>query len=49
MFGILGRYILREVIPPFCLAQVVFTFVLMLDPLTKRAEELIGAGVDMRW
>ena len=47
MFGILGRYILREVIPPFCLAQVVFTFVLMLDPLTKRAEELIGAGVDM--
>ena len=47
MFGILGRYVLREVIPPFCLAQVVFTFLLMLDPLTKRAEELIGVGVDL--
>ena len=47
MFGILGRYVLREVIPPFCLAQVVFTFLLMLDPITKRAEELIGVGVNM--
>ena len=47
MFGIIGRYVLREVIPPFCLAQVVFTFLLMLDPITKRAEELIGVGVDM--
>ena len=47
MFGILGRYVLREVIPPFCLAQVVFTFLLMLDPITKRAEELIGVGVSM--
>ena len=47
MFGILGRYVLREVIPPFCLAQVVFTFLLMLDPITKHAEELIGVGVDL--
>ncbi len=47
MFGILGRYVLREVIPPFCLAQVVFTFLLMLDPITKRAEELIGVGVSI--
>ena len=46
MFGILGRYVLREVIPPFCLAQVVFTFLLMLDPITKHAEELIGVGVE---
>ena len=45
LFGITGRYILREVIPPFCLAQVVFTFLLMLDPITKRGEELIGVGV----
>ena len=46
MLGITGRYVLREVIPPFCLAQVVFTFLLMLDPIRKRAEELIGVGVD---
>ena len=45
MLSITSRYILREVIPPFCLAQVVFTFLLMLDPITKRAEELIGVGV----
>ena len=46
MFGITGRYVLREVIPPFCLAQVVLTFLLMLDPIGKHAEELIGVGVD---
>ena len=48
MLGITGRYVLREVIPPLCLAQVVFTFLLMLDPISKRAEELIGVGVDGR-
>ena len=46
MVGITGRYVLREVIPPFCLAQVVLTFLLMLDPIGKHAEELIGVGVD---
>ena len=46
MLGITGRYILREVIPPLCLTQVVFTFLLMLDPIRKQAERLIGVGVD---
>ena len=46
MFGMTGRYVLREVIPPLCLTQVVFTFLMMLDPINKRAEELIGVGVD---
>ena len=46
MLGITGRYVLREVIPPFCLTQVVFTFLLMLDPIRKEAERLIGVGVD---
>lgn len=45
MLRITSRYVLREVIPPFCLTQVVFTFLLMLDPISKRAEDLIGAGV----
>lgn len=48
MLGITSRYVLREVIPPFCLTQVVFTFLLMLDPISKRAEDLIGVGVDGR-
>ena len=46
MFGITSRYIVREVIPPFCLSLVVFTFLLMLDPIRRRAEELIGIGID---
>ena len=46
MLGITGRYILREVVQPFCLSQVVLTFLLMLDPITKRAEEGIGVGVN---
>ena len=45
MLGIKDRYILREVVAPFCLAQVVLVFLLMLDPLTKQGEELIGVGV----
>ena len=46
MLGITSRYVLREVLPPVCLAQVVFTFLLMLDPVRRYAEELIGVGVD---
>ena len=47
MFGITSRYIVREVIPPFCLSMVVFVFLLMLDPIRRRAEELIGIGIDV--
>ena len=47
MLGITGRYVLREVIPPFCLAQIVFTFLVMLGPITRQAEDLIGVGVDI--
>ena len=46
MFRITSRYIVREVIPPFCLTQIVFTFLLMLDPISKNAEKLIAVGVD---
>ena len=48
MLRITSRYVLREVVPPFCLTQVVFTFLLMLDPISKRAEDLIGVGVGGR-
>lgn len=46
MFRITSRYIVREAIPPFCLSLAVFTFLLMLDPIRRRAEELIGIGID---
>ena len=48
MLGITSRYVLREVIPPFCLAQGVLTFLLMLDPIRRYAEDLIRVGVDGR-
>ena len=46
MLRITDRYILREVVPPFLLALLVLTFVLMLPPLMNEAEELIAKGVD---
>ena len=46
MLRITDRYIVREVVPPFLLALLVLTFVLMLPPLMNQAEELIAKGVD---
>ena len=46
MLRITDRYILREVIPPFLLALLVFTFLLMIPPIMEVAEELIAKGVD---
>ena len=46
MLRITDRYVLREVVPPFLLALLVLTFVLMLPPLMNQAEELIAKGVD---
>ncbi|HEY8534926.1 MAG TPA: LptF/LptG family permease, partial [Vicinamibacterales bacterium] len=45
MFGILDRYIIRELILPFLLGLVVFTFLLVLDPLATYSEQLIAKGV----
>ena len=46
MLRITDRYILREVIPPFLLALLVFTFLLMIPPIMEVAEDLIAKGVD---
>ena len=48
MFGIISRYIVREVVPPFCLTLLVFTFLMLLPPIMNQAEELIRIGVDGR-
>lgn len=45
MFRILDRYIIRELILPFLLGLVVFTFLLMIQPLADYSEQLISKGV----
>ncbi len=48
MPGIISRYIVREVVPPFCLTLLVFTFLMLLPPIMNQGEELIRIGVDGR-
>ena len=45
MFRLIDRYVIREVLPPFLLGLLVFTFILMLPPLMDVAEGLIAKGV----
>lgn len=42
---IIDRYVIREVIPPFLLALLVFTFVLIIPFIIKLAEQMIAKGV----
>jgi LPS export ABC transporter permease LptG/LPS export ABC transporter permease LptF len=42
---LLDRYIVREILLPFAIALVVFTFVLIIPFLIELAEELIAKGV----
>ena len=46
MFRTIDRHILREIIPPFIIALLLFTFLLMIPPIMEVAEELIAKGVD---
>jgi LPS export ABC transporter permease LptG/LPS export ABC transporter permease LptF len=48
MLRILDRYIIRELILPFLLGLVVFTFLLMIQPLADYSEQLISKGVSWR-
>ena len=41
----LDRYILREILPPFLLALLVFTFLLVLPPVMEYLENLLAKGV----
>ena len=45
MLRILDRYVIKEVVTPFLLALVLFTFILQVDPLMDVAKELIEKGV----
>jgi LPS export ABC transporter permease LptG/LPS export ABC transporter permease LptF len=42
---IIDRYVIREVIPPFLLALLVFTFVLIIPFIIEMAEQMIAKGV----
>ena len=42
---IIDRYVIREVVPPFLLALLVFTFVLIIPFIIELAEEMIAKGV----
>ena len=41
MTRILDRYVLREIVPPFLLALLVFTFMLMMQPIDRNAQALL--------
>ena len=47
MFRILDRYTLREILPPFILALLVFTFMLMMGPIDRSAQQLLAKGVSV--
>jgi len=43
---ILDRYVIREVLPPFGLGVLVFTFIMLLQPITLLTGILIARGAD---
>jgi LPS export ABC transporter permease LptG/LPS export ABC transporter permease LptF len=45
MLRIIDRYFIREILPPFFLALLVFTFILQIPPVMEVAERLIAKGV----
>ena len=47
MTRILDRYVLREIVPPFLLALLVFTFMLMMQPIDRNAQALLEKGVSV--
>jgi LPS export ABC transporter permease LptG/LPS export ABC transporter permease LptF len=45
MLRTLDRYIIREILPPFVLVLLIFTFLLVLPPLMTYLENLLAKGV----
>ena len=48
MLKTLDRYVIREIVPPFLLAVLIFTFLLELPPLMQELERLVAKGVPWR-
>ena len=45
MLRTIDRYVIREVVPPFVLSLLIFTFVLELPPVMQELERLLAKGV----
>ena len=45
MLKTLDRYVIREIVPPFLIAVLIFTFLLQLPPLMRELEQLVARGV----
>src|SRR5688572_1269830 len=45
MFRILDRYVIRELLLPMGLSLVLLTFILVIPPILRDAEELIVKGI----
>ncbi len=45
MLRTIDRYVIREVIPPFLLSLLVFTFLLEIPPVMRQLETLVAKGV----
>ena len=41
------RYVIREIIPPFLLSLLIFTFLLVLPPIMEHLENLLAKGVGL--
>ncbi len=41
----LDRYVIREIIPPFVLSLLVYTFILEIPPVMRQLEQLVAKGV----
>src|SRR5512134_1654180 len=41
----LDRYVIREILPPFAIALLVFTFILIIPFIIELAEQMIAKGV----
>ena len=45
MLKTIDRYVIREIVPPFLLALLIFTFILELPPVMEQLEQLVAKGV----
>jgi len=45
MLKTIDRYVIREILPPFVLTLLIFTFILELPPLMNELERLVAKGV----
>jgi LPS export ABC transporter permease LptG/LPS export ABC transporter permease LptF len=45
MLRTIDRYVIREIIPPFLLSLLIFTFILEIPPVMRHLETLVAKGV----